>query len=554
MRLWPERLRSYGISPVDVRERLQAANQDLSWGALEDAEGVLPLYLQGRFDDLEDIGDVVIGRTGEASVVRLRDIADIHIGLLAFRGSTRFSVDGALYERAIALSVLKRPGADAIATIERVRAHVAGLSEDSAWPPAVSITVLSDEGAIIRASFNEVQSNLVQGVAAVFVVLLIALSWRAALVTAFALPITLLGALAVINLLGFTQNTLVTLGMVIALGILVDVFILVMEGMHERMSVRGERFDEAAIATAKTFLLPAIAGQATTILAMVPLMLIGGVDGTFIRLIPLTAIACLVISLVVAFAVCIPLSRYIMKPRAGRSADVGLSSAVNADAPKASAADVEISDADIPDNSPHAGMTWMDRLTLKVSGALQRFLMAGPIRSRGAAGVTVGAAFVVFVGALVVAAFLPSIVYPKEDRRSLGIVVELRPDAGFADAERAAQALGEALRVHPAFASVIIHAGEVSPYALPTLDDYLTPSNAPHLVGASVNFRPKDERDRLAFTYLPEIRAQVEEALADEPGVRVRLAPDLGGATAGDPLQIELRGESLARCAFSPTP
>lgn len=505
------RLRALGLSPVDVREAVRIANQDLSWGQFEDVDGTLPLYLDGRFSSLAQIEALVVGRVGDTPV-RLGDVASVDRGLRADRGETRVSAGGAAFRPAITLSVLKRPETDTIATIDRVRGRLDALADDPTWPRDVEVFVASDEGEIIRASFNEVQSNLAQGVAAVFAVLLLALTWRAALVAAVALSVTLLGALAAIGLVGFTLNTLVMLGMVIALGILVDVFILVMEGMHEGTSVRGERFEEAAVATARTFFLPALAGQATTILAMAPLMLMGGVDGKFIRLIPLTAITCLILSLIVAFVVCIPLSRALLARPSGAHAP-----------------------------------TRVDRLTERAASALTRFLQRGPVRSRAWAGATVGLAALTFAAALVLADGLDSIVYPKEDHRSLGITVELRPDATLAEARAVGDRVGAALRDRPELASVFVHVGEISPYALPAIEDYLTPLDSANLVGVSARFIEQAARDRLAFEYLPEIRAALDAALADTPGVTVRLTPDLGGATAGAPIAIQATGPDLQR-------
>ena len=132
------------------------------------------------------------------------------------------------------------------------------------------------------------------------------------------MPVTLLATLGVIAALGYTFNSMVMIGMVLALGLLVDVFILVMEGMHEGLYVRRESFSKAAIATVRTFALPAIAGQLTTILAMVPMMMVGGIDGKFIRILPVTITVTLIVSLIVAFLICIPLSRYLLEKSASK--------------------------------------------------------------------------------------------------------------------------------------------------------------------------------------------------------------------------------------------
>ena len=119
--------------------------------------------------------------------------------------------------------------------------------------------------------------------AAVFVILFIALSWREALIAGLSIPLTFSGALAILWLMGQTLNNMVLIGMVLALGILVDVFILMMEGMHEAIFVKGLNFNQAALKTVKTYAPPAFAGQLTTILALTPLMAISGTLGKFIE-------------------------------------------------------------------------------------------------------------------------------------------------------------------------------------------------------------------------------------------------------------------------------
>lgn len=116
---------------------------------------------------MDDLRAIVIGRTDEMNAVRLGDLAHVFIGLQEYRGQTQVSVAGAPFQPAITMSVLKRPGQDTLATIERVEAHIATLVQDPDWPQRVAVTVLRDEGELIRVSFNEVQSNLVQGVVTV---------------------------------------------------------------------------------------------------------------------------------------------------------------------------------------------------------------------------------------------------------------------------------------------------------------------------------------------------------------------------------------------------
>lgn len=510
VRLDPVAMRSLGLSAVAIRERIRDANLDISWGELEEGSGSYPLSFDSRFATPQALADLVIADLGDGRVIRLAEVADVYVGLEQDMGSSQVSNRGGAFTNAVTLSVLKRPGADTIKVINAVQREVRHLQSQPDWPRGLQLHVTSDESLAINSALHGVGINLLQGMAAVFIVLLLLLTWREAMVAALGIPVTILAALGMLYATGHTLNTLVVIGIVIALGLLVDMFILVMEGLHERLFIHHMAFAPAVIDTARAFFLPALAGQLTTILAMVPLLMIGGVDGKFIRLIPIAAITCLCASFLLAFLAALPLSRYALQCR-----------------------------------GQPPGTTVADRMTLQASGWLTRFLIAGPLASRRRSVTVVGAAVMLFVMALVVAADLPYQDYPKEDGRNLGITLALDTEATLADARRIAAKAGRALTPAPYLDSVITHVGEKSPFALKTLDDLLAPLSGYHLVGISARFVSKSAREALAYTYLPDIRRTLQDALADEPGVRITLHPDLGGATAQEPLQIQLLSDDL---------
>jgi len=510
VRLDPVALRSLGLSTVAVRERIRAANLDISWGELEEGSGSYPLSFESRFNTPKALGDLIIADLGEGRVIRLTEVADVYVGLEQDMGGSQVSRGGGAFSNAVTLSVLKRPGADTIAVIDAVQRKVSRLESQPDWPRAVQLHVMSNESLAINSALNDVGTNLLQGMAAVFIILLLLLTWREAMVAALGIPVTILAALGVLYATGHTLNTLVVIGIVIALGLLVDMFILVMEGLHERLFIHRMPFSKAVVATARAFFLPALAGQLTTILAMVPLLMIGGIDGKFIRLIPIAAIICLCASFLLAFLAALPLSRYVLRDR----------------------------------GQPHQ-MTVADRITLGASGWLSETLIAGPLATRARSALVVGGATLIFVLALGVAEGLPYQDYPKEDGRNLGITMTLDSEATLEDSRRIADKAGQALASARYLDSVTTHVGEKSPFALKTLDDLLAPLSGYHLVGISARFVSKSARDGLAYEYLPVIRRQLQDALADEPGVRIMLHPDLGGATAQEPLQIQLFSDDL---------
>ena len=151
------------------------------------------------------------------------------------------------------------------------------VNQESDWPHGIEYQITTVQSESIWGNLNNVFNNAWQAMLGVFLVLLVVLTWREAIIV----------------------------GLVLALGLLVDVFILMMEGMHEAIFTHKKTFNEAAIATVKTYAMPAFAGQMTTILAMAPLLAVGGVAGKFIQLVPLTTIVALIMSFLVALLITI---------------------------------------------------------------------------------------------------------------------------------------------------------------------------------------------------------------------------------------------------------
>ena len=234
------------------------------------------------------------------------------------------------------------------------------------------------------------------------------LTWREALIAGLALPITMLGVLAIMAVLGYTFNSMIMIGMVLALGLMVDVFILVMEGMHESLYEQKLSFPEAAKKTVSQFLLPATAGQLTTILAMLPLMMISGVDGKFIRILPLTITITLILGLIVAFVIAIPLSSYLLEKANKESKPLAI-----------------------------------DILSGRCKNALSQWLETYVVKKRRYAAAWVAGGLLMFICSVQLVGLLPTEMYAPADDRKIGVSIELAPDATLAQSQRVADKAGE---------------------------------------------------------------------------------------------------------------
>lgn len=510
IRLIGARLNALEISPLTVRDVLQQANVDMPWGSFDGEEIGATFRFAGRFRNLHQLRTLPIVRNNGRRLITLEEVAEIRRTNAEERTRTFFSDQGGEFQRAVEISITKRAGEDTIEIINGAKELLGKSNESEYWPSTVDSAVVVDESENISADLQNVIWNGWQAMLAVFIILFFSLTWREALVAGLAIPVSFAGGLILIALLGYSLNQIVIIGMVIALGLLVDVFILMMEGMHENIFVKGKSFSHSALATVKTYAAPALSGQLTTMLAMAPLLGITGIVGEYIRPMPMTAIMCLIMSYIVALLLAIPLSRYVL-PKPG--------SVVK--------------------------KTKIDIASEKVSGALGRILERVFLRSRWIASIWVSIAVVVFVFSFMLFSTLPFELMPKDDGRNMGILIELEPNTSMKSAQSCADSVGGKLRELEYFDSVTKYVGEKSPFSVTSLADRLSPVESLSYVGFTTIFSPKAERDKLGFEYVPEVTSHIQSGLSSCQGGKVFMTPELGGASAEAPIQIDISGDDM---------
>ncbi len=510
IQLDPARLVSLGISPTTVRDKIRTANLDMPWDRIENDEIGATVRLYGRFRDVKDLGELPVSRLSAGRVVRLNEIGDVHRDLEREKSRVAVSWTGSKYAPSVDISVMKVPGVDTLKTIDRIKALLEEEFESPAVPYGIKYSITSDQSEFIWEKLRDVFNNGWQAMLCVFLVLFFLLSWREALVAGLSIPVTFLGALSLVSLMGYSLNEMVIIGMVIALGLLVDVFILMMEGMHEGIFGRHLPFGQAAVKTVKTYALPAFAGQMTTILAMVPLFGIGGIDGKFIRIIPVTAISCLVLSFIIALFVDIPLSRAVFpKVKKGHK------------------------------------KSRIDRLTEVASERLCAWSLRATVRNKWTALLCTGITVALLILSVMGMGLLPSLLYPKADGRNLGITVELAPGTTLATSQKVAETLGEILRSKPYLRSVVKFVGQKSPLSRNSIAEALMPFKDSAYVGFSCIFTKLEQREKMAFQYLDGLRAELTTALRPYPGSTLVFTPQTGGSTTEDPIQVQLTGDQM---------
>ena len=504
----PFRLTALGISPTTVANQIRAANQDVPLNEIESNVIGTQVRFYGKFRRLEDLRELPITRL-DGRVVRLNEVASVRRELEQEETRAFISTQGEDYQPVVSVGIVKVPGQDSIEVINSVLATMDEIEQNAdIWPFGMEYRIIADESEIIWEQLGNLFINALQAMAAVFVILFVALSWREALIAELSIPLTFLGTLAVLWLTGQTLNNMVLIGMVLALGILVDVFILMMEGMHEAIFVKGLSFNRAALQTVKTYAPPAFAGQLTTILALTPLLAISGTLGKFIELLPYTAIICLVLSFAIAILVDIPLSRYLLANVKG----------VNA-------------------------KSRVDQLSEAASQRWVRWSLNHTVKNRATAWAWTIGTITLFICVIFSFTQIPVEFFPQSDQRNFSANVELPPTTTLNVSQSVADDLGEILREKDYLESVIKYVGQRSNLVA---SGELQPSEGSYLLGFSGVFIPEDERDQLSFEYLDDLRNELQAALDQYPRATLVLNEQQAGQS-GDPIQIEITGTDLTQ-------
>ncbi|WP_134498830.1 efflux RND transporter permease subunit [Microvirga pakistanensis] len=297
MRIWldPQKIAEHGLSASDVVDEIRAQNVQAAAGVVGASPGLpeidhqLSVNAQGRLQDEEQFGDIIV-RTGEkGEITRLRDIARIELG------AADYALRSLLNNKpAVAIPILQAPGSNAIEIADKVRAEMADIKAN--MPDGVDFQIVYDTTQFVRASIDAVVHTLLEAVLlVVLVVILFLQTWRASIIPLAAVPVSIVGTFAVLHLLGFSINALSLFGLVLAIGIVVDDAIVVVENV-ERNIEKGLDPRQATYRAMQEVSGPIIAIALVLVAVFIPLAFISGLTGQFYKQFAVTIAISTVIS------------------------------------------------------------------------------------------------------------------------------------------------------------------------------------------------------------------------------------------------------------------
>ncbi len=506
MRIWldPLRMAQLGVSVDDIKQAVQVQNAQYSLGSVGSQPGsdeltmTWQLETQGRLDTAEQFGNIILRASADGGVLRLRDVGRVELGAESYNFSC--AIDGAT---AIPLAIFLAPGSNALATADRVAEYMA--EQEKLFPSGMGCLVPYDTTVFVRLSVEEVVRTLFEAMLLVFAVVYLFLQdWRATLIPCIAVPISLIGTFAGVYLLDFSINTLTLFALVLAIGMVVDDAIVVLENVERVLRTEGLSVGEATAVAMNEVTYAVIAIVLVLCLVFIPVGFLGGLAGVMYRQFAVTIAIAVIISGVVALtltpALCLLLLRTEHK-------------------------------------EPPRVFRWFNRGFDWLTGGFVRtvdfFLHHGVV--------SVAVLLFLSAGTIVLFRQVPTTLVPEEDQGSLMCTIALPKGSALPQTRSVVSSVSERIRELPA----VEHVLSLSGY------DLINSSLDTSAGTLFIRLKPWDEREKLGIGLEETLRHIYALGLAERKGTVLPFNPpaimgmsNTGGfdmellTTSGDPTEL----------------
>jgi HAE1 family hydrophobic/amphiphilic exporter-1 len=515
MRIWidPDRAAARGLTADDITGALASHNVQVAAGAVgappfsgPGAAFQLNVQTLGRLSDPQQFADIIVKRDADGRITRVSDVARVEMGAQDYTSNAFFSTDSEPGEThaAINLGVLQLPGTNALQTSDEIKRTMEALKKD--FPPGVDYRIIYNPTDYISASVEEVQKTLaIALLLVVFVIVLFLQSWRAAVIPVLAIPISLVGSFAVMKAFGLSINNLTLFGLVLAIGIVVDDAIVVVENI-ERHLREGMSPREAAHVTMDEVggALVAIA----TVLASVfiPAAFVTGIAGQFYRQFALTIATATVLSLTVSLTLSPAVAALLLKPHA---------------------------------HAPARAKGWMTRFSEGFNHRFDRLSHGYGALTKRLLGVS-ALMLAVYVGLLVLTGWrlmaTPGGFIPSLDQGNFIVAVTLPPGASLARTDAVAHSVQADLAQTPGIASAVVIVGVDAP-------SNTSAPNAVQIFAIEAAFKDRTGKNLDLASLMNAVRRRTAR---DVPGADVRVIQQPSvrgiGSAGGFKMIVEDRG------------
>ncbi|KPL15175.1 MAG: copper transporter [Bacteroides sp. SM23_62] len=290
------KLEALELSFYDIEMAVTAENVSISGGEIKLGSARRSIRTIGEFQSVKELGNIIIKREN-GKIVYLKDVADVTDGYADPDSYARLD-----RQPVVSVQVIKKGGENLLEATDKIFQTVERAKKSGRIPADLNLTLTNDQSEYVRVQLHNLENSMVMGVIFVILVLFYFLGTRNALFVGLAIPMSMFTSFVVLNLIGFKLNMIVLFSLILALGMLVDNGIVVVENIYRFVS-RGYKPFEAAKQAVGEIAVPIIASTATTLAAFVPLAFWGGLTGEFMKALPITLIIVLTSSLFVALVI-----------------------------------------------------------------------------------------------------------------------------------------------------------------------------------------------------------------------------------------------------------
>ncbi|MEE7624688.1 multidrug efflux RND transporter permease subunit [Methylobacter sp. Wu8] len=316
MRIWlkPDSMAHFGITTADIRNAISQQNTQFAVGQIgqkptsQPVVLTLPVAAEGRLTSPKEFEDIILRASNDGAAIRLRDVATVQLGAQSYDMLTRLNG-----ENATLIAVYQQPGANALDVADQVKATMDRLS--ATFPAGISYEIPFDTTEFVNISIEEVIHTLFEAIVLVVAVVFLFLqNWRTTLIPILAVPVSIIGTLAGMYLLGFSVNTLTLFGMVLAIGLVVDDAIVVIENIERNIRELGLKGRDAATRALSEVAGPVVATTLVLIAVFLPVSFLGGMTGQLYKQFAITIAISVTLSAVVALTLSPALAAILIQP------------------------------------------------------------------------------------------------------------------------------------------------------------------------------------------------------------------------------------------------
>ena len=424
IRIWlkPDVMSQLGVSVSDVMAAVQAQNTQRAAGKigqpplLHSVDRMYSIIAPGRLQEPEEFEEIILRANPDGTSLRLKDVARVELGSQTYEFSGKYN-----NQPAVPIGVFLSPGANAVATAEAVKKRMEELSQN--FPGGIEYKVAYDTTLFVNASIEEVIHTLIEAMVLVFLVMYLFLhDWRATLIPCLAVPVSIVGAFAGMLLLGFSINTLTLFGLVLAIGIVVDDAIVVIENVERIMHDEHLPVKEATIKAMDEVTGPVVAIVLVLCSVFVPVAFMGGFTGVMYQQFAITIAVSVVISGLVALTLTPALCALLLKDMKPRTSGFFFKFD-----------------------------QWFAKVTNTYTGWAGFFIRRIPA--------AVLALLLIWGGAVGLFKIVPSSLLPDEDQGMLIVATMLDPATSLSTSQKVAQQLEEIILEQPAVKEELTFAG-----------------------------------------------------------------------------------------------